>query len=288
MRHRIDLEQGDFSRVDTRPLYNIGVAVTGSLDYSGAEPHLAFGVAGTRMPVAVMKRHVADLRRCPRARMGREPHVRRHRRAGGDRRQCAAAEFQGRRPADARRRPVGRSRDQRHDAAAAPTSAGNPRRRSHRPHHRPPSPPSASAAARSTWRRGASSMSPTAFSRCRTPIPKPAPAHVRFRIDGTVPAAAALLASEALRDNVGTRARSGLEPRHGRRPGHASICWSGATCRRIPPAYAITADLTNFAADKMLLGRQGRSPVAAGERVQRRLRDQRRRQDQRHAGLDRS
>ena len=33
--------------------------------------------------------------------------------------------------------------------------------------------------------------------------PKPAPAHVSFRIDGSVPAAAALLASDALRDEVG-------------------------------------------------------------------------------------
>ena len=56
VRHRIDLEQGDFSRVDTRPAYNVAVAVTGSLDYSGAEPHLAFGVAGTRMPMEVMMR----------------------------------------------------------------------------------------------------------------------------------------------------------------------------------------------------------------------------------------
>ena len=56
VRQRIDLEQGDFSRVDTRPSYNVGMAVTGSLDYSGAVPHLAFGVAATRMPVAVFKR----------------------------------------------------------------------------------------------------------------------------------------------------------------------------------------------------------------------------------------
>ena len=52
---RIDLDQGDFSRVDTRPSHNIGMAVTGSFDYSG-EPHLAFGVAGTRMPLSLMKR----------------------------------------------------------------------------------------------------------------------------------------------------------------------------------------------------------------------------------------
>ena len=50
-RKRIELEQGDFGRIDTRPSHNIGMAVTGSLDYAGAEPHVAFGVAGTRMPV---------------------------------------------------------------------------------------------------------------------------------------------------------------------------------------------------------------------------------------------
>ncbi len=55
-RKRIDLEQGDFSRVDTRPEHNVGVAVTGRFDYSGTEPHIAFGVACTRMPVSAMKR----------------------------------------------------------------------------------------------------------------------------------------------------------------------------------------------------------------------------------------
>jgi hypothetical protein len=54
VRRRIDLDQGDFSRIDTRPSHNVGIAVTGSLDYSGPEPHLAFGVAGTRMPTSVM------------------------------------------------------------------------------------------------------------------------------------------------------------------------------------------------------------------------------------------
>src|SRR6478752_3579756 len=55
-RKRIDLDQGDFSRVDTRPEHNVGVALTGRFDYSGTEPHIAFGVACTRMPVSAMKR----------------------------------------------------------------------------------------------------------------------------------------------------------------------------------------------------------------------------------------
>ena len=53
---RIEVEQGDFRRIDTRPSHNIGVALTGSLDWSGADPRLAFGVAGTRMPLNAMLR----------------------------------------------------------------------------------------------------------------------------------------------------------------------------------------------------------------------------------------
>ena len=55
-RKRIEVEQGDFGRIDTRPSQNIGMAVTGSLDYAGSEPRIAFGAAGTRMPVSALKR----------------------------------------------------------------------------------------------------------------------------------------------------------------------------------------------------------------------------------------
>ncbi len=53
---RIDLEQGDIGRSDVRPAYNIGLAVSGFLDYSGAEPRMALGVAGTKMPVNIALR----------------------------------------------------------------------------------------------------------------------------------------------------------------------------------------------------------------------------------------
>ena len=55
-RKRIDLEQGDVSRIDTRASHSIGLALTGRLDFGGKETHLAFGVAGTRMPVYALKR----------------------------------------------------------------------------------------------------------------------------------------------------------------------------------------------------------------------------------------
>ncbi|MEI9803733.1 MAG: hypothetical protein WDN48_03735 [Pseudolabrys sp.] len=80
---RVDLDQGDFSRIDTRPDHNVGVAVTGSLDYSGTEPRLAFGVAGTPHADQRHEAAVADVRRGRRARLGRGAHFRRHRRARG-------------------------------------------------------------------------------------------------------------------------------------------------------------------------------------------------------------
>ena len=136
VRHRVDLEQGDFSRVDTRPSHNVAVAVTGSLDYSGAEPHLAFGIAGTRMPMAVLMRMwpafiAAHVREWV------ESHI-----SGGIVERVVVAgnaplaNFKPNGPPTARRRPVSRYRDQRDDPASARHIAGNPRRRSYGAHHR--------------------------------------------------------------------------------------------------------------------------------------------------------
>ena len=49
-KQRIDLEPSRFSGAD------LGVALNGSLDFSGDDPRLALGIAGTRMSVATMKR----------------------------------------------------------------------------------------------------------------------------------------------------------------------------------------------------------------------------------------
>jgi hypothetical protein len=48
--HRIELEQGEISGVAA------GVVVSGMLDYSGIEPRLAIGLAGTRMTASALKR----------------------------------------------------------------------------------------------------------------------------------------------------------------------------------------------------------------------------------------
>ena len=84
---------------------------------------------------------------------------------------------------------------------------------------------------------------------------KPAPARVRFRIDGTMPAAAALLASDALRDKFGIE----LDPASSRGTVAAQVTVNLALGRDVPKdaaTYSITADLTNFAADKMLMGQK--------------------------------
>ena len=55
-RQRAELEGGDVGRTDTRPAFNIGVALTGNYDWSDADARLGFGVAATRMPLQVMRR----------------------------------------------------------------------------------------------------------------------------------------------------------------------------------------------------------------------------------------
>jgi hypothetical protein len=49
-KQRIDVEQGEIGNSD------LGLAISGGLDYSSGEPRLALGIAGTRMSVAAMKR----------------------------------------------------------------------------------------------------------------------------------------------------------------------------------------------------------------------------------------
>jgi hypothetical protein len=85
--------------------------------------------------------------------------------------------------------------------------------------------------------------------------PKPAPARASFRIDGTMPAAAALLATGTLHDSVGIT----LDPASSRGTIAAQVTVNVLLAKVMPDnasSYAVTADLTNFAADKMLLGQK--------------------------------
>ena len=90
---------------------------------------------------------------------------------------------------------------------------------------------------------------------------KPAPARTSFRIDGAVPAAAALLASDGLRDNFGIP----LDPAASRGTVTAQVTVNlpiGQECAgRVRRPTLITADLTNFAADKLLMGQTAWRPT---------------------------
>jgi hypothetical protein len=253
-RKRFELEQGDLSRVDTRPSHNIGIAVTGSLDFSGAEPHAAFGVAGTRMPVSALKRlwpifAAVDIRSWV------EEHI-----SGGMVERVVVA---GNAPLE----------DFKHNGPPTPEDGLSVDIETSGTTLRPiaslPAIRDADLTVRITGRnalvnlgRGTVEAAPgrklsIAGGVFEVPDthPKPALARASFRIDGGVPAAAALLASEGLRDTVGIT----LDPASTRGTIAAQVAVKLAIARPMPEdasSYFISADLTNFSADKMLLGQK--------------------------------
>lgn len=258
-RRRIDLDQGDFSRVDTRPSHNIGMAVTGSLDYSDAEPRLAFGVAGTRMPMSIMKRlwpvfAAADVRAWV------EDHI-----SGGMVERVVVA---GNAPMI----------DFKNDGPPTPEDGLSVDIETSGTTLRPvddlPTIRDADLNVHITGRtavinlgRGTVEVSPTrklniangVFEIPDTHL-KPAPARATFRIDGTVSSAAAMLASDALRGNVGLA----LDPASSRGTISAKVAVNVILGKNVPKDstnYAVTADLTNFAADKLLLGQKVESSL---------------------------
>ena len=254
LHHRIDLDQGDFSRIDTRPMQNVAVAVTGSFDYGGAEPHLAFGVAGTRMPMAVLKRLWPEFI---------SVHVREwvdeHMSGGIVERVVIAGnaplpDFKvGGPPMPAEGLSI--------DIETSGTTL--------RPLDNLPPIRDADLTVRITGAnanvslgRGTVEVTPgrkLSITSGVFEIPdthlKPAPARTRFRVDGAAPAVAALLASDALRENAGLA----LDPATSRGTVAAQVNVNLLIGRKVPKnssSYTITADLTNFAADHMLMGQK--------------------------------
>src|SRR5262245_22746621 len=253
-RKRIDLEQGDFSRVDTRPSHNIGFAVTGRLDFSGAEPHVAFGVAGTRMPASAFKR-LWPIFAAGDVRAWVEDHI-----FGGTVELVVVA---GNAPLE----------DFKHGGPPMPddglsidleTSGLTLRPIANLPPIR-----DADLTVRIRGRnavvnlgRGTVEAAPGRKLNIAGGVfevpdthPKPAPARAAFRIDGGMPAAAALLASEGLRDEVGIT----LDPASTRGTVSAQVAVKLAIARPMPEdasSYTINADLANFSADKLLFGQK--------------------------------
>src|SRR5262245_49481205 len=253
-RKRIDLEQGDFSRVDTRPSHNIGFAVTGRLDFSGAEPHVAFGVAGTRMPASALKR-LWPIFAAGDVRAWVEDHI-----FGGTVERVVVA---GNAPLE----------DFKHGGPPMPddglsidleTSGLTLRPIANLPPIR-----DADLTVRIRGRnavvnlgRGTVEAAPGRKLNIAGGVfevpdthPKPAPARAAFRIDGGMPAAAALLASEGLRDEVGIT----LDPASTRGAVSAQVAVKLAIARPMPEdasSYTINADFANFSAEKLLFGQK--------------------------------
>ncbi|QWG21422.1 AsmA-like C-terminal region-containing protein [Bradyrhizobium sediminis] len=85
--------------------------------------------------------------------------------------------------------------------------------------------------------------------------PKPAPARVKFRIDGPVPAAAEILASDRLSEFSGTL----IEPNLSKGTMSAVVTLGLPIKRELTKAdttYSITADLGGFAADKLVMNQK--------------------------------
>ena len=253
-RKRIELEQGDFGRVDTRPTHNLAVAVTGSFDYSTAEPRLAFGVAGTRMPFSVLKR-MWPILAATSVRQWVEEHM-----SGGIVEHVVVA---GNAPlADFKANGPPTPEDglsieiETSGTTLQPVAALPPIR-------------DADLAVRITGRsasislgRGTVVVSPGRKLSVTNGIfeipnthPHPASAQTTFHVDGTIPAAAELLASDALRDTVGLT----IDPSTSRGTVTAQVNVNLLVGKDVPKgsaAYTIGADLTNFSADKLLMGQK--------------------------------
>ncbi len=90
--------------------------------------------------------------------------------------------------------------------------------------------------------------------------PKSPPAKVRFRLDGSVPAAAELLANERLREHSGAP----LDPATSRGTLTAQVTLALPLKRDLAPGssiYTINLDVLNFAAERMVMGQKVESAL---------------------------
>jgi hypothetical protein len=250
-KRRIELEQADLHRSDARPSHNIGVALNGSFDFSGAEPRLAFGIAGTRMPTWATERMWPSFV-APNVRQWVLAHM-----SGGavDRLVIAGnaplPDFSPNGP------PLADDGLSIEIETSGMTLA---------PVDKLPPIKDADLSVRITGQTAAVDVGRGTIDvagrrlnvaggmfRIADTHLKPSPSHTTFRVDGTLPAVAALLSSDGLKDNVGLT----LDPAGMRGAVSAEINVDLPIAKVMADnaaQYSISADLTNFGADKLLLG----------------------------------
>jgi hypothetical protein len=86
-------------------------------------------------------------------------------------------------------------------------------------------------------------------------VPKPSPSKVKFRVDAPIPAAAEILASDRLSDVSGTL----IDPNSSKGNLTASISMGmpvKGSMTKADTTYAVTADLSGFAADKLVMNQK--------------------------------
>ena len=276
-KQRIDIEQGELGNAD------LGVALTGSLDFSSDDPRLALGIAGTRMSVAAMKR-LWPICTAPKVRawVARTCHGR-HGRAAGHLDQRAVVHAQGRAA-----RPIP-------DDGLLIQIVGNGAEI--RPVAGLPAIRDADVNVRISGRtavinvgRGNVEISPgrklsitNGVFEVPDTFPKAPPAKARFRLDGSVPAAAELLGMERLRDYSGAP----IDPATSRGTLTAQVTLAPAAQGG---SRARILDLHDQPGRRELRrrthghGPEGRSGAAQGQRQQPGPLDPGRRQDQRRSG----
>jgi hypothetical protein len=245
---RIDLEQGDIGNAD------LGVSLSGGMDFSGDDPRLAIAVAGTRMSVATLKK-LWPVFAAPKVRAWVEQHV-----SGGTVERIEIAT----------NAPMSTLRS---SGPPVPEDGLTIKIIGHGTELRPvdgiPAIRDGDIDVRISGRiaivnvgRGnvelASgrklSITNGVFEVPDT-FPKGPPAKVRFRLDGAVPAAAELLALERLRDFCGTP----IDPATSRGTVTAQITLGLPLKEDLPAGstnYTIGVELTNFSAERMIMGQK--------------------------------
>jgi hypothetical protein len=246
-KRRVLLTQADISNGE------IGIAGTGSVDYSG-EPRLTLGFAGTPMPASALKRMwpiliVPEVREwvieriergaLQRIEVGVNSPVRNLSRRGPPIPDDGLAvnivasgvtlrpvdELPSVRDADLKARVTGRTATVTIGQGAADTPAGRKL-----------------------------NISDFLFE-VPDMAPKPAPARVKFRIEGPVPAVAEILASDRLSEFSGTL----IDPNSSKGAVSAVVTLGLPIKRELTKAdttYAITADLGGFAADRLMMNQK--------------------------------
>jgi hypothetical protein len=243
---RIDLEQGEIGNDE------IGIALSGHVDYSNGDPQLALGVAGTRMSVAAMK-SIWPFFGAPKVRAWVEEHV-----VGGTIERLMIATNAPMSTLKASGPPVP-------DDGLSVEIVGHGAEI--RPVEGLPTIRDADFNVRVSGRtatinlgRGNVEISPgrklsitNGVFEVPDTFPKAPPAKARFRLDGSVPAAAELLGLERLREHSGMP----LDPATSRGTLTAQVTLGLPLKADLAPGssvYSVAMDVTNFAGERVVMG----------------------------------